>query len=311
VPTDFGAFWFWRFGIRCTLTEQNNSGCRACRSPKTRLLFRIQENSVRNCLECTHVYLDAVHDLESILNQYKNYGQDGQSQYFAGIDANVVRNLDTYLKRCKQFLACPGSSLNLLDIGCGNGALLGRAKHLGFLCVGIEICSGLARQVRSQLDCQVHEQFFRDLRISDSRFEVVTMYDLLEHLGDPISDVKEVFRILKPGGVFFVLTPNDGALLRRISRMIYRLSFHSFDEPMRRLYYPDHLSYFTAQSLSDLLRRVGFELVSLESVNQELSRLELSTLEKLAVKAIHQADRPFRYSGGKLLAYARKPYGMC
>jgi 2-polyprenyl-3-methyl-5-hydroxy-6-metoxy-1,4-benzoquinol methylase len=281
--------------------------CRACRSPNTRLLFEIRENSVRKCLECTHVYLNAFHDLHSVRARYSNYGQNGQSQYFAGIDDNVVGKLDSYLKRCKQFLRCPGSNLNLLDIGCGNGALLERAKHLGFLCVGIEICSALARQVRTLLDCQVYEQFLRDLAISDSRFDVVTMYDLLEHLEDPISDVKEVFRILKPGGVFFVLTPNDKAFLRRISKMLYRFSFHLFDEPMRRLYYPDHLSYFTAQSLSHLLCGAGFELVSLESVNQELSRLELSPLEQLAVKVILQIDRPFRYSGGKLVVYARKP----
>jgi 2-polyprenyl-3-methyl-5-hydroxy-6-metoxy-1,4-benzoquinol methylase len=280
--------------------------CRACRSAHTQLLFRIRDNSVQNCLECTHVYLDAFHDIDSIRNLYRNYGHNGQSQYFAGIDANVVRNLDTYLERCKEFLACPGSSLSLLDIGCGNGALLERAKRLGFLCVGIEICSELARRVRTQLDCQVYEEFLRDLAISDSRFDVVTMYDLLEHLDDPISDVKEVFRILKPGGVFFILTPNDEAFLRRISKMVYRLSFHSFDEPMRRLYYPDHLSYFTAESLSQLLCRAGFELVSLESVNQELSRLELSPLQKLVVKVILQIGRPFRSSGGKLVAYARK-----
>jgi hypothetical protein len=89
--------------------------------------------------------------------------------------------------------------------------------------------------------------------------------------------------------------------------MLYRLSFHFFDEPMRRLYYPDHLSYFTAESLSQLSCRAGFELVSLESVNQELSRLELSPLQNLAVKAILPIGRPFRSLGGKLVAYARKP----
>ena len=62
-----------------------------------------------------------------------------------------------------------------------------------------------------------------------------------------------MFRILKSGGVFFALTPNDEALLRRISRVLFAASLHSFRDPMRRLYYPDHLSYFTAESLSQLL----------------------------------------------------------
>ncbi len=102
------------------------------------------------------------------------------------------------------------------------------------------------------------------------------MYDLIEHTENPRQDLEHVFRILKSGGVFFALTPNDQALLRRISRVLFAASLQSFSSPMRRLYYPDHLSYFTAESLSQLLVSTGFELISLESVNQELSRVQLS-----------------------------------
>jgi hypothetical protein len=116
-----------------------------------------------------------------------------------------------------------------------------------------------------------------------------------------------VFRILKSGGVFFALTPNDQALLRRISRVLFAASLRSFSSPMRRLYYPDHLSYFTAESLSQLLVSTGFELISLASVNQELSRVQLSGIEKLATRAAFWASKPFSRLGGKLVVYARKP----
>ena len=191
--------------------------------------------------------------------------------------------------------------------------LVGVAVARFFVGLGVEeftfvtaTLTPLAAQASQRLGCTVHRQFLTEIAFPDARFDVVTMYDLIEHLQDPRSDLEQVFRIVKPGGVFFILTPNDEAFLRRISKMLYRLSFHSFDEPMRRLYYPDHLSYFTAESLSQLLCRAGFELVSLESVNQELSRLELSPLQKLVVKVILQIGRPFRSSGGKLVAYAGK-----
>jgi 2-polyprenyl-3-methyl-5-hydroxy-6-metoxy-1,4-benzoquinol methylase len=281
--------------------------CRACGSPDSRFLFEIQQRRVHRCEECTHVYLDVVHSSDSIRHLYAHYGSSGQSQYFAGIDEQVKRNLDGYLARCKVLLRGRVEQPRLLDVGCGNGVLLSRARACGFQITGTEISAPLAAQASQRLGCTVHRQFLTELAFPDASFDVVTMYDLIEHLQDPRSDLEQVFRIVKPGGVFFILTPNDEAFLRRISKMLYRLSFHSFDEPMRRLYYPDHLSYFTAESLSQLLCRAGFELVSLESVNQELSRLELSPLQKLVVKVILQIGRPFRSSGGKLVAYARKP----
>jgi 2-polyprenyl-3-methyl-5-hydroxy-6-metoxy-1,4-benzoquinol methylase len=197
--------------------------------------------------------------------------------------------------------------MHLLDIGCGNGALMRRAQAHGFVASGIEISAALASLVKNQLRCRVYEQFLSELDLPESSFDVVTMYDLIEHAENPRQDLKQVLRILKSGGIFFALTPNDQALLRRISRVLFAASFHSFSDPMRRLYYPDHLSYFTAESLSLLLKSTGFELLSLESVNQELSRVQLSPIEKLAVRSAFWASKPFSRLGGKLVVYARKP----
>ncbi|MGH9428528.1 MAG: class I SAM-dependent methyltransferase [Terriglobia bacterium] len=283
------------------------NSCRACGSSNTGLLFEIEQRRVRRCSDCTHVYLDVVHNAESIRNIYSAYGDGGRSQYFAGIDREVEVNLDSYLQRCKAAVGNQNSELHLLDIGCGNGALLRRAQAHGFVAAGVEISAALASLVKDQLGCEVYQQFLSELDLPESSFDVVTMYDLIEHAENPRQDLEHVLRILKPGGVFFALTPNDQALLRRISRVLFAASLRSFSDPMRRLYYPDHLSYFTAESLSRLLRSTGFELISLESVNQELSRVQLSPVEKLAVKSAFWASKPFPKLGGKLVVYARKP----
>lgn len=283
------------------------NSCRACGSSSTGLLFKIEQRRVRRCSKCTHVYLDVAHDAESIRDMYSGYGNGGQSQYFAGIDHEVEANLDGYLQRCRTAVRNPNCELHLLDIGCGNGALMRRAQAHGFVAAGVEISASLASLVKDQLRCKVYQQFLTELDLPESSFDVVTMYDLIEHAENPRQDLKHVLRILKSGGIFFALTPNDQALLRRISRVLFAASFHSFSDPMRRLYYPDHLSYFTARSLSLLLKSTGFELISLESVNQELSRVQLSPIEKLAVRSAFWASKPFSKLGGKLVVYARKP----
>ena len=281
--------------------------CRACGSSSTRLLFEVERQRVRRCRCCTHVYLDVVHDAQSIRNMYSSYGNGGQSHYFSGIDQEVEAHLDGYLQRCQAAVRSRDSQLHLLDVGCGNGALLGRAQVLGFVVMCIEISPGLALLVKDQFHCEVHQQLLTELKLPESSFDVVTMYDLIEHAENPRQDVEQVFRVLKSGGVFFVLTPNDQALLRRISRVLFAASLQSFSSPMRRLYYPDHLSYFTAESLSRLLGSTGFELISVDSVNQELSRVQLSSTERLAAKAAFWFSQPFSRLGGKLVVYARKP----
>ena len=281
--------------------------CRACGSSNTGLLFEIEGGRVRRCSECTHVYLDVVHDAESIRSMYSAYGNSGQSHYFAGIDREVEANLDRYLQCCKARVRKHDSQLHLLDVGCGIGALLRKAQSLGFVASGVEISPALASLVKEQLRCEVYEQLLSELDLPESSFDVVTMYDLIEHTENPRQDLEQVFRFLKSGGVFFALTPNDQALLRRISRVLFAASLQSFSNPMRRLYYPDHLSYFTAESLSRLLASTGFELISLESINQELSRVQLSSVEKLVARTVFWAGRPFPRLGGKLVVYARKP----
>ena len=271
------------------------------------MLFEVEQHRVCRCRCCTHVYLDVVHDAESIRSMYSNYGDGGQSHYFSAIDAEVEAHLDGYLQRCQAAVRNHDSQLHLLDVGCGNGALLGRAQALGFVAAGIEISPRLALLVKDQFHCEVYQQLLTELQLPESSFDVVTMYDLIEHAENPRQDLEQVFRVLKSGGVFFILTPNDQALLRRISRVLFAASLQSFSSPMRRLYYPDHLSYFTAESLSRLLGSTGFELISLASVNQELSRVQLSAIEKLAARVAFWISQPFSRLGGKLVVYARKP----
>jgi len=194
----------------------------------------------------------------------------------------------------------------LLDIGCGNGAFLSRAQKQGFVVDGVETCSPLADEARKKLDCHVYTKLLSECRFSPETFDVVTMYDLIEHLPDPIEDLRRVQFWLKPGGVLFVLTPNDEAFLRRAARLAFRVSLHCIQRPMNSLYYSHHLSYFTARSLRSLLEATGFDLVQTETRNQEMTRLTVSGLDRLAVRLIFAASKPFSGSRGKLLAWARR-----
>ena len=280
--------------------------CRACGSSDSELLFQIGENRVARCSGCSHVFLDIVHTPESIRKMYEGYENPGNDFYFERIDDEVNAHFDGYLQRCREYCKTGAASPRILDIGCGNGSLLARAKKMGFTCEGIETNEPLAETVRKKLDCAVHSKLLSDCTFPGETFDVVTMYDLIEHLQDPIDDLHRVHSWLKPGGVLFVLTPNDDALLRRVARLAYRMSLRMVHRPMHTLYYPHHLSYFTAQSLRSLFEGIGLDVAWIETRNQEMSRLNVSGMDRLAVSLIFAASRPFPGSGGKLLAWARR-----
>ena len=282
--------------------------CRVCSSSNTHLMVEVESNQVLRCDACDHVFLNVAHTAESISTLYEDYGQQGENQYFSGMDAQVLSNIDGYLRRAQELVEVDEADqpLRLLDIGCGNGGLMQRAQEMGFDVEGVEICQPLAQIVRKRLDCRVHGCFVEDLEVDDASYDVITMYDLVEHLAEPCVDLRAVHRLLKPGGILFVLTPNDHALVRTISKKLYRFTLGRFDRPMKKLYYPDHLSYFTKKSLHELFSRTDFEVLDWSTKNQELGRLEISWLEKLAVRALFVAGDRLPAAGGKHIAYVRK-----
>lgn len=280
--------------------------CRACGSPLSKYQFTIAGNRVFRCKNCTHIFLDVLHTNNSIKEMYANYGKEKRNFYHISKEDNkYTSNVTAYIKTIEQLIPCQSSRSTLLDIGCGRGFLLSQAKKNGFTIEGIEICKPLAEQASKDLTCIVHTDPLVQLNLPNEKFDVVTMYDLIEHLQDPIKDLKKIWYVLKPGGILFVLTPNDNSLVRRISRLLFYSS--GYKTPMKSLYYSHHLSYFTYKSIRALLETTHFELLKIETKNQELARLHFKkSFHRFGVLILFSISRHFKSLGGKYVIYARK-----
>jgi SAM-dependent methyltransferase len=132
----------------------------------------------------------------------------------------------------------------ILDVGCGLGHLLSGVspeweRH------GVEISEYAAERAREHGTI-----FLGDLRSAaypDAWFDCVTLYHVLEHMEDPVLELQEIRRVLKPGGWLIVGTPNfDSACARR------------FGERFRMLHDKTHISLFSAESLRRMLEDHGF-----------------------------------------------------
>jgi SAM-dependent methyltransferase len=140
----------------------------------------------------------------------------------------------------------------VLDIGCGTGDRLDVFRSKGFETYGIEI-SDSASYAKDYLNLNVSKGNLFSVRFPDRFFDIVTLYNVLEHTHNPTRVCDEIHRILKDGGFLVIQVPNKDSLQHRI----FKKRWAAFDVP-RDLY------YFGTETLKSLLGRVGFTVTKMD-----------------------------------------------
>lgn len=151
------------------------------------------------------------------------------------------------LKRISPFAAPPG---DLLDFGCGFGFFLGTAKQAGWSIHGLEPLPVHAIHARSQFGAQVITDVLRDDTYPPEKFDVITSFQVFEHLPYPAQDLARLRRALKLGGVILIEVPNIDTWSVKLMRSRHR---H---------FVMDHLNFFSIRALSALLQNAGFQVVN-------------------------------------------------
>jgi SAM-dependent methyltransferase len=153
----------------------------------------------------------------------------------------------------------PGS---LLDVGCGKGRFLSSVKTLGWQAVGFEPVDSRREWAESHYGVQVYLGELDDLRLPNRYFDVITLWHSLEHVRDPGHILAQVKKKLKDEGVLIVSVPNFASVQARFGRGQW---FH--------LDVPRHLYHFDRKSLNVLLRKEGFEAISINTWSLEYNIL--------------------------------------
>ncbi|PIS47589.1 MAG: hypothetical protein COT17_02715 [Elusimicrobia bacterium CG08_land_8_20_14_0_20_51_18] len=137
----------------------------------------------------------------------------------------------------------------LLDIGCNIGVFLKAARSAGFDVFGSEINTECATYGREKYGLDIRPGVVSAAGFNSGDFDVVTLFDVLEHVPEPFVFLKEVKRLLKSDGLLVLQAPNFDSFMAGLMR-----------ENWAWLTPPDHLYHFTPGSLLRLLKAVGFEI---------------------------------------------------
>ena len=146
-----------------------------------------------------------------------------------------------------RYLPKPRAGQRLLDIGCGNGAFLAKAKAAGWSVTGIDLDpKAVTAAVTMDIDVKVGsvELFANESNV----FDAITLSHVIEHVHEPIRLLNDVFRLLRSGGIVYLETPN----IDSFGSKIYKKNWRGIEAPR-------HLIIFNHKSLKDALKRTGFQ----------------------------------------------------
>jgi 2-polyprenyl-3-methyl-5-hydroxy-6-metoxy-1,4-benzoquinol methylase len=151
------------------------------------------------------------------------------------------------------------NSGRLLDVGCALGFFLDEAKK-DFDTYGVEISKFAAEYASEKLGLQVSNKKFLDVEFEDEFFDCITMWDVIEHLPDPILNLKKAYKLLKSEGLLVLSTGNIDSFMSKLMGKHWHL-----------LLPPQHIYYFSQDTIKKLLKKTGFKVIAIKYFSKSMS----------------------------------------
>lgn len=160
------------------------------------------------------------------------------------------------------------SGKEILEVGIGKGEFIAAALEMGYHIDGIEIVRSAAQDVADLLDIPIICGNFLEYN-TDKKYSILSMGDVLEHLGDPIEALKKAYELLQKDGILWLSTPNYQSGFSR---------FMKYQDPM--WLEPTHVTYFSAEGLTKAVEACGFIIMKYSISSRYNGSMELILKKK-------------------------------
>lgn len=161
----------------------------------------------------------------------------------------------------------------VLDIGCGGGLFLAKMKEAGGNCLGVELSDTRAFYAQTKHGLEIVKRPIEDAywKKQHGTFDVVTLWDVIEHVNYPLATLRAATAMLKPGGILLIDTPCRDAFYHRFGEFTYKISGGKYPTFLNTMYSAKpfgHKQIFSLAEMKSSLEEVGLDVVELHRFHE-------------------------------------------
>lgn len=228
-----------------------NVPCTLCASQTTEIIYEKFGLSIGCCRQCGLVYANPRLPKAEVWTRYNpdyfwqeylpSLGVRRKQYNLESFDTRYAAILDLI----SGYIQPPGK---LLEVGAGAGFFMKAAERAGWSVAGIEVSGAGVEFAQTELGLDVKQQAAEEISFDDCLFDVVVMFDVIEHLYAPALALSSICRVLRLGGILVIITPNYNSISRSVLGIDWAV-----------LSPAEHLYYFSESSLKKLLEQNKFK----------------------------------------------------
>lgn len=235
--------------------------CNFCGSDNPRPFRPGYGRGLVQCQQCGLIYVSPRPADEELYALYgETYFKSGDSRTVGYTDylsdeRNIRKTFAERLKRVERDIAPPG---RLLDVGCSMGFFMAEAEKHGWEVQGSDVSAFAVEHTRTRFGFDARHGSFLELDYPAGAYDLISMWDVIEHVPDPMAHLHKAAALLRPGGVLVISTPNVESLPARLARgnwVGYKLS-------------EEHVYYFSKRMLAKMLDRAGFDVLNARHIGK-------------------------------------------
>lgn len=237
--------------IKCSLCGQDDTKTlfKAPVQDFQKGLFSYDEWNIVKCKNCGLVYVNP-RISQDVVNRYYKFEIEGDHFFLDNHFIEMAQSQIPHWKRIIRLINQFKYNGNLLDLGCGNGTFLYQAKLAGYNVEGQDISPYFINYCKTQYDFNIYEGELNYLNLPSEHYDVITMFDVIEHHLHPLELLQEIKRILKPDGILVISTHDIGNPFAKL-----------YGKKWRMIYPIGHLTYYSKQTLMMTLQTAGFKCI--------------------------------------------------
>ncbi|MBL7884487.1 MAG: methyltransferase domain-containing protein [Bacteroidia bacterium] len=232
----------------------NFETCTICNSRKLVSIKTFSHAYLVKCTNCNFIFSHKKATIEELTKHYTNYPR------YDSLSPITEKRYNELLDQFEPFR----KTNNMIDLGCSNGLFLECAKKRGWNVHGTEFAEECINACKKKgIVIYKSDQLPKDLLAQ--KFDVVTSFEVIEHINTPNEEIELIKSLLRSGGVFYFTTPNFNSISKYLLK-----------EKWNIVEYPEHLSYFTPKTINYLLKKHGFKKSFISTTGISLSRFKQS-----------------------------------